>query len=157
MVDTSTAIRYLWVMADLSIAERDLWRSFRRSAEEINAAIERDLIAATGLSGADHGILSRLAEAGTKVVRQQELCDAMRWDRTRMSHHLTRMERRGLVKRSKIDGGGTSVRMTARGDRARKAADPVHAEVVKRCFIAKLTPAQRRAIGSLGLTLSAID
>lgn len=144
-------------MAVLSTAERDLWRLFRRSAEQINAAIERELIAATGLSGADHGILSRLAEAGTKVVRQQELCDAMRWDRTRLSHHLTRMEGRGLVKRSKLDSGGTSVRLTAHGDRARRSADPVHADAVKRCFIAKLTPPQRQAIGSLGASLSTPD
>lgn len=144
-------------MADLSIADRDLWRLFRRSAEQINAAIERELIAATGLSGADHGILSRLAEAGTKLVRQQELCDAMRWDRTRLSHHLTRMEGRGLVKRSKLDSGGTSVRLTAHGDRARRSADPVHADAVMRYFIAKLTPAQRQAIGSLGASFSAPD
>ena len=33
-------------------------------------------------------------------MRQQELADAMRWDRTRLSHVLTRMEARGWIKRS---------------------------------------------------------
>ena len=61
-------------MDDLSLRDRDLWRSFRR---------------------ADHGILSRLAETEAKGLRQQELCDSMQWDRTRLSHHLTRMEGRG--------------------------------------------------------------
>lgn len=141
-------------MAALLNADRDLWRSFRRCAEEISAAIERDLIATAKLSGADHGILSRLAETETKSMRQQELCDLMRWDRTRLSHHLTRMERRGLVKRSKMEDGGTSVKISAGGDRARRSADPVHAEAIRRCFIAKLTAGQRKEIASLMACLS---
>jgi hypothetical protein len=56
-------------------------------AEQINLVMERDLMAATQLSGADHGILSRLAETETKSMRQQQLCDLMQWDRTRLSHH----------------------------------------------------------------------
>ncbi len=141
-------------MVELSLSDRDLWRTFRQCAEQINTAIERELISTTKLSGADHGILSRLAEIEAKALRQQELCDAMRWDRTRLSHHLTRMERRGLVKRSKLQDGGTVVKMTTEGDRARKLADPVHADAVVRCFTSKLTEAQRRAIASLGTSLS---
>lgn len=140
----------------LSNADRDLWRGFRRVFEQINAAIERDLVAATQLSGADHGILSRLAAADTAAVRQQDLCDAMRWDRTRLSHHLTRMQRRGLVKRSKRDGA-TYVSSTARGDRARAAADPVHAEAVRRYFGSRLTAAQRDAIASLAVACAEVD
>lgn len=156
MLTCQLLVRYVALMALLSSAERDLWRNFRRSAEIVNAAIERDLLAATGLSGADHGVLTRLAEAGATAIRQQELCEAMRWDRTRLSHQLTRMERRGLVKRSKVEGGGTAVRSTTQGDRARKAADPIHADAVKRCFLAKLTTAERRAIASLAQSVSTL-
>lgn len=141
-------------MVALSIADRDLWRSFRRSAEQVGAAIGRDLTDATGLSGSDHGILSRLAEAQTKAMRQQDLSESMRWDRTRLSHYLTRMEGRGLVKRSKLQNGGTSVRITAKGDRARIAADPVHAEAVVRYFISKLTMEQRKQIAAATASLS---
>ncbi len=142
-------------MTMLSTHDRDLWRSFRRSAELTGAAIERDMAQATELSSADHGILTRLAEAHGKAARQQELCESMRWDRTRLSHHLTRMERRGLLKRSKLAQGGTSVRITAEGDRARGAADTVHAEAVMRCFILKLTLEQRKQIASIAVSLSA--
>ena len=144
-------------MSDLSFGDRDLWRSFRHAAHEVNAAIESDLIAATKLSGADHGILSRLAEAEARSIRQQELCELMQWDRTRLSHHLTRMEGRGLVKRSKQNGGGTWVSLTAAGDQARAAADPIHAEAVKRCFVSKLTQAQREALALALASLSASD
>lgn len=114
-------------------------------------------MAATKLSGADHGILSRLAEAEAQGVRQQELCDSMQWDRTRLSHHLTRMERRGLVKRSKLEGGGTWVSITAAGDHARASADPIHAEAVRRCFVSKLTEAQREAMALALASLSVND
>ncbi len=141
-------------MLTLSSADRDLWRRFRQAAHRINAAIESDLIAATQISGADHGILSRLAETETQGARQQELCDSMQWDRTRLSHHLTRMEGRGLVKRSKLDGGGTWVSITAEGDRAREAADPIHAEAVRSYFVSKLTQAQRKEMAALLDSLS---
>ncbi len=141
-------------MKDLSFQDRDLWRRFRHAAHEVNAAIESDLMAAAKLSGADHGILSRLAETDAKGVRQQELCDLMQWDRTRLSHHLTRMEGRGLVQRSKHGGGGTWVSITAAGDQAREAADPIHAAAVQRCFVSKLTKAQREVMTSVLAALS---
>lgn len=133
----------------LSTADLALWRSFRRIADQVNAAIERELLAATNISSADHGILTRLAETKTKALRQQELATSMRWDRTRLSHHLTRMERRGLVERTDLEGGGRGVKITAQGEQARKAADPVHAAVVSRCFTSKLTASQRQAMASL--------
>lgn len=145
------------IMGDLSLEDRDLWRHFRHAAHEVNAAIENDLMAATKLSGADHGILSRLAETEAKGVRQQELCDLMQWDRTRLSHHLTRMEGRGLVRRSKLEGGGTGVSITPKGDQARAAADPIHADAVLRCFVSKLTEAQREAMALALASLSGSD
>lgn len=142
-------------MAVLSKPDRDLWRSFRRSYERVSLAVERDLAAALRLSGADHGILSRLAEAGPEGVRQGELAHAMRWDRTRLSHHLTRMEQRRLVTRLKRGSGGTYVATTPQGDAARKAADPIHDEAVMKHFISNLSAEQREALTSLAARLSA--
>ncbi len=144
-------------MARLLSSGRDLWRRFRGVADQINTAIERDLVAATQLSGTDHGILSRLAESETKSMRQQQLGELMRWDRTRLSHHLTRMEKRGLVKRSRLEDGGRTVMMTAPGDRARKAADPVHADAVVSHFLSKLTAKQREEVVSITAALSKLD
>lgn len=141
-------------MTVLSNSDQDLWRSFRRSYEQISLAIERELMAQTQLSGTDHGILSRLTDAGTKGMRQQQLADAMRWDRTRLSHHLTRMEERGLVTRSKLLRAGTLVAITAQGEHARKAADPVHGEAVMKYFISVLSAEQREALTKLTASAS---
>ena len=139
-------------MTSLSTEDRDLWRGFRRTYELINTAIERDLMSQTRLSGADHGILSRLAAAENATLRQQGVAELMRWDRTRLSHHLTRMEERGLLERVRLEGGKTFVRMTALGDRLRMSADHVHADAVMRRFVSKLTAAQRDAIAALAAT-----
>lgn len=141
----------------LSSSDLALWRSLRHLTHGINAAIESDLLRATRISAADHGILSRLAAAESKGARQQELCDSMGWDRTRLSHHLTRMEGRRLVKRSKMESGGMWVSLTEEGDRAREDADPIHAEAVSRCFTSKLTGAQREALAAILASLSASD
>lgn len=142
-------------MAILSKSDRDLWRSFRRSYEQVSLAVERDLAAVLQISGADHGILSRLAEAGPDGVRQQELAHTMRWDRTRLSHHLTRMEQRRLLSRSRSKKGGTYVAITAQGDAARRAADPIHDEAVMKHFISGLSTEHREALTSLAAYLSA--
>lgn len=132
-------------MPTLSASDRDLWRGFRRGYEQVGLAIDRELVARAGLSGSDHGILSRLGEAGADGLRQQELADAMRWDRTRLSHHLSRMEQRGLVARTRRDGG-TFVAPTAKGEEARRAADPIHDAAVLTHFIGGLSAAQREAL-----------
>ena len=142
-------------MTALSKPDRDLWRSFRRSYEQVSLTIERDLLAATQLSGADHGVLSRLAETGSAGMRQQELANAMRWDRTRLSHHLTRMEQRQLLTRSRNEKGGTFVAITPQGDAARTAADPIHDQAVMKHFISRLSAEQREALTSLAACLPA--
>ena len=141
-------------MTTLSNSDRTLWRDFRRSYEQVSLAIERELAARTRLSGVEHGILSRVAEAGPGGMRQQQLADALRWDRTRLSHQLRRMEERGLVERSKLPNAGTLVTPTKSGEAARRAADPVHAEAVMKYFTAGLSARQRDVLASVAARLS---
>ena len=140
-------------MARLSKSDRDLWRSFRHVYEHVGTVVERDLLEATELSGADYGVLARIAETAQKQIRQQDLADAMRWDRTRLSHHLTRMEGRGLIERSKVGATVTHVRATPDGERLRVQAEPVHAAAVMKHFIARLSSEQRLAIAALAASI----
>ncbi|WKL04994.1 MarR family transcriptional regulator [Paenibacillus amylolyticus] len=57
----------------------------------------------SGLSEGDFGVLDRLVLFGDGSLRQQELADSMAWDKSRLSHHLKRMEKRGLVMRKPLD------------------------------------------------------
>ena len=61
--------------------------------------VGRDIAEATGLSGPDFGVLSRLVDLGQGAMRQQVLAESMGWDKSRLSHQLTRMQEKGLVER----------------------------------------------------------
>jgi DNA-binding MarR family transcriptional regulator len=89
-----------------------------------------------GLSGADYRVMVPLSEAPGGVLRARELGAEIGWDRSRLSHHINRMERRGLVAREECseDARGAMVRLTDAGRRAIRGAAPQHAETVHRYF-----------------------
>ena len=58
------------------------------------------------------------------------------WDRSRLSHQVGRMEKRGLVVRQECadDARGAMVRITDAGRAAIEGAAPGHAEATRRYF-----------------------
>ena len=104
------------------------------------AVIEEVTAAATGLSDPDVGILLRLDVVGGSL-RQSEIASALGWDRTRLSHQLTRMEDRGLLARRRTSSG-VWVDISDVGKEAATSARPVHAAAVRRHLAEPLTPGQ---------------
>jgi DNA-binding MarR family transcriptional regulator len=111
----------------------------------------------TGLSEADYEVLVNLSEAPGGRLRPSELGGATRWEKSRISHHVTRMESRGLVKRMPCptDKRGALVVMTAAGRRAIDRAAPHHVSHVREVFIDALTPAQLDALTEISDTVLA--
>src|SRR5713101_4493314 len=93
------------------------------------AFLEQQLVRDSGLSGPDYKVLHPLSEAPVGLLRARELCTEIGWDRSRLSHHLSRMEKRGLVAREECaeDGRGLMVRLTDAGRKAIEEAAPGHA------------------------------
>lgn len=120
-------------------------------SELLDLQISRDLAAESGLSSADYTVLVVLSEATDHRVRLLELCERMLWSKSRVSHQLTRMERRGLVRREAHPDNSRAVDavLTAEGVRLIKAAAPRHVESVRRHFIDHLTGAQLDDLGDL--------
>jgi DNA-binding MarR family transcriptional regulator len=81
-------------------------------------------------------VLHPLSEAPGGLLRARDLGIEIRWDRSRLSHHLSRMEKRGLVVREECveDARGLMVRLTKAGRRAIEAAAPAHVEAVQSYF-----------------------
>jgi DNA-binding MarR family transcriptional regulator len=115
----------------LSEAETELWHLWRQAAEAVRGRIAEEVGAVTGLSDPDFGVLTRVAELGCGSLRQNELAASMGWHRSRLSHHLTRMEQRGLVERRPSEGG-VEVVITGDGRGAVAKARPLHAAAVRR-------------------------
>ena len=104
--------------------------------------VGRDIAQATGLSGPEFGVLSRLAAIGKGEMRQQALASMMAWDKSRLSHQLTRMQERALIARRRSDGKTVLVALTKLGREKLDAARPVHAASVRRNLLSRLTQEQ---------------
>jgi DNA-binding MarR family transcriptional regulator len=125
----------------LSAHELRVWHAFRLMHEDVLGRVDRDIQAA-GLSGPEFGVLSRLGAFGKGEMRQQALANSMGWDKSRLSHQLTRMQRRALIERHPIDSGAVLVVLTDHGREKLDAARPVHAESVRRNLLSRLTQEQ---------------
>ncbi|MET8263297.1 MarR family winged helix-turn-helix transcriptional regulator [Micromonospora arida] len=127
------------------------WRGYRRMRRLLDLELARELTQDAGLSEADYDVLSDLSETPQGRLRLRELADRMLWSRSRLSHHLTRMQQRGLVTREECadDARGSIVVLTPAGRQAIQSAAPGHVAAVRRHLIDLLTPAEVDALGAL--------
>ena len=127
-----------WLSADAQY----LWRQWLRLNAELPGVLHRELQADAGLSLSDFEVLVTLTDTAEGRVRVTDLARALSWERSRVSHHVTRMERRGLVERSECrdDGRGAWVVLTEQGRSAIERAAPGHAATVRRLIFDDLTP-----------------
>lgn len=139
----------------LSDDESRAWRSYNRMRGLLALQIERDLARESGLSGADYSVLVVLSEAPGHRVRQHDLAARVLWSNSRLSHHLGRMERRGLVRRETHADNARAIDavLTPAGLKAIEAAAPAHVESVRRHLIDLLTPEQVRVLGDVADTV----
>jgi DNA-binding MarR family transcriptional regulator len=116
--------------------EERMWRAFYAMRRSLDRAIDRQLTV-SGLSSADYELLVPLSEAPGHELRARDLGRQVDWDRSRLSHQLRRMERRGLVVRHECDSDarGTMIRLTGEGLHAVEAAAPGHVATVRAHFV----------------------
>lgn len=111
------------------------WRGHLAVAARLQAELNRRLQAESGLSLADFDVLVALSERGEhgSPLRVTELAEALQWEKSRLSHHLTRMQRRGLVDRQDCpdDARGAFVLLSPTGRRAIEQAAPAHVAAVR--------------------------
>ena len=131
--------------------ERRAWIGYRRLRNLLDARISRDLADESGLSEQDYDVLSNLSSREENRAGIGELAKALRWSHSRLSHHLTRMEKRGLVARSSHpdDARGALVALTPEGMSAIVEAAPGHVASVREHFIDVMTPEQVRVLGDV--------
>ncbi|GGK87944.1 MarR family winged helix-turn-helix transcriptional regulator [Streptomyces flaveus] len=128
----------------LSEPEQHAWRSFVRMQERLAGRLGRRVQAESGLSVADYGVLVHLTEAPEGRLRVLELARVVEWEKSRMSHHVNRMAKRGLVVREDCpaDARVALVCVTAAGREALATAAPCHVEAVRHLLIDPLSPAE---------------
>ncbi len=125
----------------LSSTDQRTWRRWLRLNALLPGALHRGLQADAGLSLPDFDVLVQLTDRPEGRVRVTELARALSWERSRVSHHVSRMEKRGLVRREECseDGRGAWVNLTSAGRAAIESAAPAHVETVRQLVFEVLT------------------
>jgi DNA-binding MarR family transcriptional regulator len=147
----------------LTAREQAAWRAYINMNSRLTARLNRELQEDFGLSIADFSVLVQLSEHVDARMRVLELARALRWEKSRLSHQLTRMQQRGLVARSDCseDRRGAFIVLTDRGQAAVEQAAPRHVEAVRRYLFDALTEEQVATLeaiaGSVVARLDAAD
>jgi DNA-binding MarR family transcriptional regulator len=141
----------------LSPAEARAWRALQTFGMPLAAALNRQLMADSALSSADYQVLVVLSETPGGALRAGELGRATGWEKSRLSHHIKRMEARRLVERQDCatDGRGLLVAITDHGLSAIKDAAPGHVQAVRKFVIDILTPEQLEVLAEVGEAVGA--
>ena len=125
----SPATNARWLNED----EQAAWRAFITGARRLTEKLDQEL-KALGLSHDDYGVLVALSESDGDRLRMAELADAQVESRSRLSHHIGRLEARGLVARETCpeDRRGTWAVLTPDGRAMIESVAPHHVEGVRR-------------------------
>ncbi|MDP9793911.1 DNA-binding MarR family transcriptional regulator [Catenuloplanes nepalensis] len=137
--------------------ELHVWREFIETTDALRSRVTARLHDDTGLGPGDYAVLLALSEAPDTRLRSSELAAGIGWERSRLSHHLGRMERRGLITRtaSPDDNRGALIVMSQDGGAAFRAATVPHLRTVRELFVDALTPEQLAAAGEIAAALRA--
>jgi len=118
-----------------------MWRGWIDATRKINAAIEKEMRADSGLTGDDYEVLVRLSEAPDRRLRMSDLAEAVTNSPSRLSQRVDRLARDGLVCRTKCpdDGRAFHAVLTDAGFAKLAKTAPAHVEAVRRALIDRLT------------------
>lgn len=126
-----------------------IWRAHLETFEAVSARIQSRLHQESQLSSGDYRVLLALSEAEGKALRSSALADHIGWERSRLSGHLGRMEKRDLVRREACeeDARGSRVFLTDAGAKAFRASTMPHLRAIKEIFVDALTAEQLSQLG----------
>ncbi len=141
----------------LTAEQQRVWRQWLSVQARFPAALNRQLQADSGLSLPDFEVLVHLSEAPQQCLRVTALADQLQWEQSRLSHHLRRMEARGLVRRQACaeDGRGSLVVLSPEGLSRLEGAAPGHVRAVIDLLFDRLDAGQLAALD--GITRSILD
>jgi DNA-binding MarR family transcriptional regulator len=132
----------------LDEADWTMWRGFVAMRRSLDRALEQRLQADAGISTADFDVLHALSRADGHRLRAGALADALGWEKSRISHQVSRMAARGLLERAECptDARGTWVLLAAAGADALATATCGYVEVLQQTFFAPLSAADKRML-----------
>lgn len=135
----------------LDEAESRAWRGYQEMQMRLAAELARRLAARSAMSAQDYAVLVMLTDRPDGRARLHELADGLGWEKSRVSHHINRMVKRGLVTKEPCpdDARGAYVVITIPGRDEIVAAAPGHLEDVRELFVDRLSVEQLDTLGEI--------
>ena len=135
----------------LTAREERVWRRWQTLNARLSATLHRELQDDAGLSMPDYEVLVHLTDSREGRIRVTDLARLLQWERSRVSHHVTRMESRHLVQRAECaeDGRGAFIVITPQGRAAIEQAAPGHVNTVRRLIFDALSPEEIDALATV--------
>ncbi|HUN33037.1 MAG TPA: MarR family transcriptional regulator [Trebonia sp.] len=135
-----------WLSADEQAAWRQLVQVLFRLPGALDAELQRD----AGISSFEYMVLSGLSEADNRTLRMSDLAVMAAGSLSRLSHVVSRLEKRGWVRRESCPGDGRFVNavLTDAGWDKVVATAPGHVDSVRRLVVDALSPQELSALGS---------
>jgi len=129
------------------------WRRFVETSAALSAAMSSRM-QASGVSPGDYAVMLALSEAPS--LRSSDLATTVNWERSRLSHHLGRMEQRGLIRREECltDNRGAEVVLTDAGAALFRQSSAPHMHAIQELFASRLTSEQ---LGALDDAMRALE
>jgi DNA-binding MarR family transcriptional regulator len=133
------------------------WSAYMETAELLRATLAAGLHADAHLSSADYTVMLALTQAEGGRLRHSRLADTIGWQHSRLSHHLGRMERRGLVTREDCaeDGRGAWLELTSLGSSMFLTASAPYQRLIRELFLDVLSTEQLEAVEDIARALRA--
>jgi len=133
-----------WLTADQLAA----WRGFLRLLRRLPAALEWQLQRDSQLSFTEYHVLALLSDQPGRRMRMSELAVMADSELSRLSHMVSRLEKRGLLRREPDPGNGryTHAILTDAGYAYLAQAAPGHVRRVRELFIDALDPEDLRTL-----------
>src|SRR5690349_431101 len=124
----------------LTATQQRTWLNYMQVYHRLEYEMNRQLQAGFGISLADYTVMNALSTEPGRTLQSSRLATRIGWERSRLSHHLRRMENRRLVERlpSESDGRATDAKLSAQGWRLLQSAAPKHVAWVRTLFFSDL-------------------
>jgi DNA-binding MarR family transcriptional regulator len=136
----------------LNEEEQRAWRGIVQLFMKLPAAMDSNLQRTAGITQFEYAVLALLSEADDRTLQMSELAAGTNSSLSRLSHVVSRLEKRGWVTRQvrPDDGRATQAVLTESGLAKIVETAPDHIRVVRELVIDALTPTQLRQLGAAG-------
>lgn len=140
-----------WLDAD----EEEAWLGAAALMVRLPSALDAQLQAESGLSFFEYMALAVLSEQESRSLQMSDIARATSGSLSRLSHTIGRLEKQGLVTRSRLPGAGrrTEARLTDAGYAKVVAAAPGHVRRVRELLIDAVPAEHLRVLGEVGRTV----